>query len=178
MVSLRKTIRWNLRYIEAVNSGDRRPFLLLLEELLNLENAFTKKCYIWNIIRGREFYKNLSFYVVSKAKEVLNGDSDNPEETMARIEQIIQIVMETEKRKTVKQSFVWNITKQVPLITVDTLRYMDAKRVTNILQSEKRVLNDSAMDPFIREIIRLKILVHQTDSTLDDTLNIILDNKT
>ena len=55
---------------------------------------------------------------------------------------------------------------------------MDTKRVTNILQSEKRVLNDSAMDPFIREIIRLKILVHQTDSTLDDTLNIILDNKT
>lgn len=176
MVSLRKTIKWNLRYIEAVNSGDRRPFLSLLGELLNLENAFTKRCYIWNIIRGREFYKNLSFYVVSKAKEVLNGESDNPEEAMARIEQVIQIVMETERRKTVKQSFVWNITKQVPIITVDTLRYMDIKRITHILQNEKRVLNDSSMDPFIQEIIRLKILVNQTDLALDDTLNIILDN--
>lgn len=175
MVSFRKIVKLNLRYIEAINSGDRRPFLSLLEELLNIDHAFTKKYYIWNIIRGREFYKNLSYYVVSLAKEVLNETLGDPDSAMDRIEQVIHIVMETENRKNVRQSFVWNITKQVPLITLDTLRYMDAERVINILQSEKRVLNDSPMDPIIREIIRLKIQNHQTDETLNEVLNVMVE---
>lgn len=168
-------IQLNLRYIKAVNSCDRKNFIQFFDEMLDTKGAFTQKRYIWNLIRGREFYKNVAYHVVTLVKTIL----DNPESTsleLARVEQILSMVMKTEKNESVKSSFIWNITKQVPLITVDTIRYMSPERITNIITSEKRVANDERMDPFIREIIRLKIDLRKTELMLNDTVTMLGDN--
>lgn len=76
MVS-RNAFQWNLAYIQAVNKCDRQTFLQLFHDAMEMElkGLFIRKRYIWNWIRGKDFYKNLAYYVVQQVKDALGDGS-------------------------------------------------------------------------------------------------------
>ena len=150
-------IRWNLRYIRIINSCDRGAIRGLFSELLELEGAFTRRRYLWNWIRGRDFYVNLANMVVDEVRDLINDRSDDPLASMALVERIIRMVMETERSEKVRRSFIWNITKHAPLLTLDTVKYMSAERLLNQLTNENtQIVTDDTMGVIIGEINRLR----------------------
>jgi len=167
MVS-RNALQWNLDYVRAVNKCDRQTFLDLFHEAMkqNVKGLFSRKRYIWNWIRGKDFYKNLAYYVVSQVKDALTDGCENRAEILAELERLIHDILTSEKRFDVRKSFIWNITKQVPLITTDTIAYMSEERITNILRSDKAILCDAAFGPFINEIIDLKERLKESEDLI------------
>lgn len=167
MVS-RNAFQWNLAYIQAVNKCDRQTFLQLFHDAMkmDLKGLFTRKRYIWNWIRGKDFYKNLAYYVVQQVKDVLSGECGNRSEVLEQLEKLIHEVLASEKRYEVRKSFIWNITKQVPLITIDTISYMSEDRITNMLRSDKSILCDAAFGPFINELIDLKERLKESEEII------------
>lgn len=163
-------IQWNIHYIGAINSCDRAEFGKLLDDMLKLPGGFTRKRYIWNIIRGKDFYKNLAYYTTSMVEGVLSGEDLVPDETMRKVEDIIEMVTTTEKRYSVRKSFIWNITKQVPLLTVGTIPYMSQERLTSIITSTKRIAADTAIAPFISEIYSLRAQLDDSRTLMDTML--------
>ena len=172
MVS-RNALQWNIAYVKAVNNCDRQVFLQLFHDAMKAEvkGLFTRKRYVWNWIRGKDFYKNLAYYVVSEVKNALGEGSCNRTEILERVEKLIHELLTSEKRYDVRKSFIWNITKQVPLITTDTVAYMSEDRITNMLRSDKLIMCDATFTPFIREIVDLKGKLKDSEDILTATLD-------
>ena len=149
-------IQLNLKYIRAVNSCRKNNLADFLKDINNLDGAFTKKRYLWNWIRGKNFYIQLTQWTVDLSKEALNTDNEALiEQNMLQISKNLKIVMETEKDEHVRENFVWNVTKAVPLLTLDILRYISRERLTNILRNRTKILCESELLPFTERISEL-----------------------
>lgn len=147
-----------------------------MDEILTLDQPFRKKRYVWNIIRGKAFYKELATYVIRNVQWVMDGTllKDN-KATMDNIEMLVHEVVTTETNTRAIKSFVWNVTKRIPLLTVDTIPYMSPDRVKNVLMSEKLVLNDAALDPFIDTITQLRGQLAESTKLADSLADMIGD---
>ncbi|MCM1295062.1 MAG: hypothetical protein NC311_05925 [Muribaculaceae bacterium] len=150
------TSKWNARYIRVINSCNWNDFVALMDDILDLDQPFRKKRYIWNVIRGKTFYKELSHYVIGYCERVMSGTLDGNRHKMNDIEMLIHEIVTTEKSERALKSFIWAITKKIPLLTIDTIPYMSAERITNILLGEKTVLNDATLEPFIDPLVDLR----------------------
>jgi len=148
--------KWNARYIRVINSCNWNDFVALMDDILDLDQPFRKRRYIWNVIRGKTFYKELSHYVIGYCERVMNGTLDDSRHRMNDIEMLIHEIVTTEKSERALKSFIWAITKKIPLLTIDTIPYMSAERITNILLGEKAALNDAVLEPFIDALVDLR----------------------
>ena len=152
-----KTIKLNLRIISVLSSCNRAPFEELVDEFIGQPKIFRSKWYIWNIVRGKDFYKMLSHYVVEK--------TTNPEKkNHASAEWIIHMVAETTKDQVVLDHFIWAILKQVPLLTTVTIQCASAEKIRSILNSDKIIYTDDALAPFVKEIA----ILHARIKDLED----------
>ena len=159
-------IKINLKMIHVMNSCDRKEFEVLVDSLIGSKKFFYSKRYIWNIIRGRDYYKMLSHYVVEKiTSDLSNIDKD--------AEWIIQMVMDTAKSEDIKRNFIWAIMKQIPLLTVTTIQYASPKKIESLLSSSKQLIADDAILPFILEISDLKNQVKLLEEQLEITSSIM-----
>lgn len=152
-----KTIKLNLRIISVLNSCNRAAFEELVDEFIGQPKIFRSKWYIWNIVRGKDFYKMLSHYVIEK--------TINPEKKdHSAAEWIIRIVAETTKDQSVLNHFVWAILKQVPLLTMVTIQCASKEKIHSILNSDKTIYTDDALAPFVEEVLML----HKRIDDLED----------
>ena len=152
-----KIIKLNLRIISVLNSCNRAAFEELVDEFIGQSKIFRSKWYIWNIVRGKDFYKMLSHYVVEK--------TTNPEKkNHASAEWVVRMMAETTKDQVVLDHFVWAILKQVPLLTVVTIQYASEEKIHSILNSDKTIYTDDALAPFVEEIA----LLHKRIKDLED----------
>ena len=163
-------IRWNMRYIRAINSCNRADIAMLVEELVNLNGGFTKKRYIWNLIRGKDFYLNLASYVRDVAKDILYENIADQEKAMDIIESVIKNVLLTTKKEEVRRNFVRNITKYVPILTIDVVPYLSPDKVRNILSGDTRILTDDVMKPFVEEVLSLRMQLISNEGLMKDLL--------
>lgn len=156
-------IQWNWKYIRVVNSCDNGKLQALYGEMAKLPGAFTRRRYIWNLIRGKTFYLNAASYVIENVALARLNIEANPEgimddatrQLMDDTHKFIQDLMASEKDDSVKRSFVWRVTKNAPLITTDILPYMGENRVRIILDGDW-MLNDQPLSPIINIITELR----------------------
>lgn len=153
-----ETIRDNRKIISAFNSCDRAKFVALLDEFLTrsedeIIKLFTKKRYVWNIIRGKDFYKMVSWYIVDTLK------SDNLDVTkLNNIEQLTHITITSAANDHIRWVFVKSIITQVPLLTVDTIKYIKRDRLDSILEtSNDMIICDCYVEPFMEYIRALEV---------------------
>lgn len=172
-MGLIKTIQMNMRYIRTVNACDLKAYVKFIDEVFQIKGGFTSKRFLWNIIRGKTFYITLANYVVNLVRDVMDGEVTDLDTTMNQVERIIHMVMTTEKDQAVRKSFVQNVTKQVPLVTADMIKYMSYERIQHILEGET-ILNDDYLQPFIDEIAKLHAKLEDAERTLSDTMDIML----
>lgn len=120
-------------------------------------------------MRGRDFYRMMSWYIT----ELIHNNSDDGD-TFQQVEFIIGEILSTTKSEKTKQSFIRNLTKSVPLLTVDTIQYIPSERIRSILKSGSIAYIDKHLLPFMEEIIECR---HQCEILKEDidTLNMIID---
>lgn len=165
--------KWSFRYIRVINSCNWNDFVVLMDDILTLHRPFHSKRYIWNIIRGKTFYKELTHYVTGYVERIMRGELENGKEKMNDIETLIHEIVTTEKSERALKSFIWGITKKVPLLTIDTILYMSNERITNILLGEKTALADTTLEPFITVIIKLREQLNELDDMTTDLTKLI-----
>lgn len=141
----------NKRIIQVFNSCKYEEFEQLLSTILSCddyEKYFTSKWYIWNIIRPRDFYKMCAMYIQKK--------TDKDTIYMTQIEKLIKVVLKTAKNDQIKKTFVWNVTKNVPLIMWEMIPYMSQEKIINMMTKKKYVITDEYTQPFFVaiEVIR------------------------
>ena len=139
----------NRRIIQVLNSCNRESFYALLNDLISIEDIFTSKWYLWNWIRTRDFYKMLSEWI---ANQIQNEREYN-------YEKIIHDILTTTKHKKVKETFIWNLTKRVNILTVDTIQYTSEERIKNILQKHgEKLYVDDHLKPFLEAIVEYRTM--------------------
>lgn len=136
-------IKLNKRIIQVINSCKYEEFEQLLNMILSwkdYEKYFTSKWYVWNIIRPRDFYKMCAMYVQKKTDgEVVN---------MTTAEKLIKIVLKTAKSDQIRKTFVWNITKNTPIIMWEMVPYMSQEKIISMMVRKKYVITDEYTQPF------------------------------
>lgn len=155
-----KWFRLNIKIISVLNSCDRKQFEALIDEVISQPKVFYSKRYVWNIIRGRDFYKMLAHYVVEKI-------SDPEKRSYDDVQRILQMVEDTEKNEAVRRNFVWAIMKQVALLTTVTIKYANEEKIKSILSSNKIIYADDSIKPFIAEIKRLHIQIDELEEQIE-----------
>lgn len=136
-------IKWNRRIIQVMNSCKYEEFEKLINELLELPNYkkfFTSKWYIWNVMRPRDFYKMCAMYI----QKITDGQTDH----FDKAEKLIKIVLHTTKSEQIKKTFVWNITKNTPIIMWDMVPYMNKEKIIVMMVKKKYVIADEIIRPF------------------------------
>ena len=136
-------IKWNRRIIQVMNSCKYEEFEKLINELLELPNYkkfFTSKWYIWNVMRPRDFYKMCAMYI----EKITDGQTDH----FDKAEKLIKIVLHSAKSEQIKKTFVWNITKNTPIIMWDMVPYMSKEKIIVMMVKKKYVIADEIIQPF------------------------------
>ena len=136
-------IKWNRRIIQVMNSCKYEEFEKLINELLefpNYKKFFTSKLYIWNVMRPRDFYKMCAMYI----QKITDGQTDH----FDKAEKLIKIVLHSAKSEQIKKTFVWNITKNTPIIMWDMVPYMSKEKIIVMMVKKKYVIADEIMQPF------------------------------
>lgn len=175
-------LKWNLRYVAAINSCDQRDMQSFIVDCcgaVGYERFMCGKRYLWNLIRGKSFYLGLAEWLSDTGNKVIETETLRDcvereilrDRMMERIDRLVPLVMRTERSEKAKRTFVWNLTKRAPILTVDTIRYMSDERVYNILMNGRTVVNDSAVQPFINAVHDLRLAVDQGETLV----NMMLD---
>ena len=136
-------IKWNRRIIQVMNSCKYEEFEKLINELLELPNYkkfFTSKWYIWNVMRPRDFYKMCAMYI----QKITDGQTNH----FDKAEKLIKIVLHSAKSEQIKKTFVWNITKNTPIIMWDMVPYMSKEKIIVMMVKKKYVIADEIIQPF------------------------------
>lgn len=116
----------NKLILEAINSQNKDRFCEILDELVQIKTIFRKKWYLWNIVRPRDVYKMITYWV----EKNITTEDVNLHNTVLWV---IHEVLETTKTDKIKQTFMWGLLKRVPIITIDTLPYINKEKMTSLL---------------------------------------------
>ena len=172
-MGLFRVIKLNAKIVSVLNSCDRKRFEALIDEVLNIPRIFTSKLYVWNWIRGRDFYKMLAHYVIVNIENCHSpGDITYEEQpsnpyTMDHAERVLQMVLTTASDESVKKNFIWAITKRIPLLTADTISYLSQEKIYSLLRSDKVLITDGAINPFVTEIYNLRKQIKDLEDQLE-----------
>lgn len=151
-MTISNIIKLNCQIIHVYNSCDRNEFAKLFDQVLaykedQVVNVFTQRRYLWNLIRPRDFYKMAAWYIIESTKDA---------EKFKHVDTLVHVILTTAHDDKIRRSFVWNILKHVPLLTIDTIQYASSEKIRNILTSDNAVYSDTYVAPFINEIHRLR----------------------
>ena len=132
-------------------------------------NFLHRRRYLWNLVRGKAFYLAMVDHLVDLCNGLEYGAVLGNE-----IEDIIVNIFESEKYERTRRSFVWNLTKRVPLVTVQTVALISEERLMNIVRGE-RCITDAHMRPLVSEIWRLMNRNREIASANDAILKMMND---
>lgn len=152
-------LQLNLRILKVYNSCDTKSMVSLFGDAIsepNYRKLFTRKYYIWNIFRMKDFYKAAAQYVINMIDEWKKTESLDDDSYQEKVDRAITIILETAKNDEIRKSFIWAITKKHPLITISTIRYSSSQRITNILNSDQAIITDEYTKPMLDMIKNLK----------------------
>lgn len=144
----------NMRLIKAFNSCDQSNQMEVIDDIMkmgesDITKVFRKRYFIWNIFRGKDFYKVMTRYVVNT---VTNGD-------VARGVNALRYSLVTADNDQIRKAFVKAVMKGVPLITIETVMYASKERMDQLLSSNQ--LNDAIIGaelmPFVDRIKELTV---------------------
>lgn len=151
-------VTWNLRIIRTYNTCNTKLMVELFSDVIQCVEKkrlalLTKKCYIWNIFRPRDFYRAASEYVIQQLK-IWIETADTQAQYNA--DKAIELILMTAKSSEIKGQFIFSIIKQVPIMTVKTLEFTSQNRIKYMLNSGKDIVTDDHITPLMEYIKELK----------------------
>lgn len=118
-------IQVNKLIMKAINSQDKNIFCEVMDTLMDsdVKGLFVKKRYLWNIIRPRDIYKLMTYWIEINIKD---------EKISQRINIMHELLLNTKDIK-IRKSFVWGLMKHVNLLTIHTIEYTSEEKIKNIV---------------------------------------------
>ena len=118
-------IQVNKLIMKAINSQDKNVFCEVIDTLMDadVKGLFIKKRYLWNIIRPRDIYKLMTYWIEINIKD---------EKIPQRINIMHELLLNTKDIK-IRKSFVWGLMKRVNLLTIYTIEYTSEEKIKNIV---------------------------------------------
>ena len=118
-------IQVNKLIMKAINSQDKNVFCEVMDTLMDadVKGLFVKKRYLWNIIRPRDIYKLMTYWIEINIKD---------EKISLRINIMHELLLNTKDIK-IRKSFVWGLMKRVNLLTIYTIEYTSEEKIKNIV---------------------------------------------
>ena len=164
-MSIKSIISMNLKIMKAVNSCERAQYMPLLDEIMDMKESemwkiFTKKYYLWNLLRGKDFYKTLAVYVIDKV------NSDVPED-MNRAELAIKVGIATANKDKDCKAFVKTILRNVSVLTVDTIRYTTNEKLEQLLSEPEGIIADEKMTVVLKTVSDMKSQISALQSIME-----------
>ena len=155
----------NRMYIDAVNSDDTEEINRFFDTVSEDERYFTRRRYIWNLIRGKEFCRLVAEWSIDwyRRASVLDKTGNI---AMLDVVRTLHWIMSTETHEKIKRSLVWKITKYAPIVTIDTVPYISPERIRNILNSDRWIVTDVAMEPIVNGYSELLLDLTNTKAAL------------
>lgn len=138
-------IQVNKLIMKAINSQDKNVFCEVMDTLMNanVKGLFVKKRYLWNIIRPRDIYKLMTYWIEINIKD---------EKISQRINIMHELLLNTKDIK-IRKSFVWGLMKRVNLLTIYTIEYTSEEKIKNIVGKlgvpDQDVYADSILLPLL-----------------------------
>lgn len=152
----RSWFSWNFTYIKTYNSCNNVELQNFYNEILEyLPKGFTRKRYLWNILRGKTFYINVARYVITNLQASREKNCEDPKSYLDKASRMMRAILLTTKDERICRSFIRNIVKSVPLLTIETIQYLDSDRISMILANADGVFSDECLNPFINRITEL-----------------------
>ena len=189
-MNLRRIIRLNLHIIRVFNSCDRKKFMALMDVVYDIPGIFRKKYYIWNIIRPRDMYKMIAHWVIGRYEKYQNdmkdpialskalgldfdGDVVNPTKVaqvyLIPMEIVIKEILETTSSYAIRRTFIWNIMKTCPILTVYTIQYASPEKIKSLLMGNKDLICDPFMAPIVDTIMEYRDHIKAYEAIVEDT---------
>lgn len=169
-----KFLTLDCKYIAIVNKCDMTEMYQFFLEIIKIPEVFERKRYIWNIIRGKDFYKCAADFVVREMAQLDMGDPDElSSDHITNMENMINGILNSTKNEAIRKSFVWNVTKKVPILYMVMLPYMSPERIQNILKSDNLLIDD-ALKPIIDIIKDQRHMIEDLQSMNNTFQNVSL----
>ena len=162
-MTLAQWFKLNARIVQTFNSCNPTKFQELLTDVMmkyppkQALKIFSSKLYVWNIVRPRDFYRMTSIWVTDQIAVGKLQDAEN----------MIKLVLLTTHNESACKNFIWVITKRVPLLTVDTIKYMSPEKIHSILSGDKEIICDHVMRPIVDEVINLRNRIESLEVLTD-----------
>lgn len=145
-------IKVNKLILKAINSQDKDIFCDVMETFIKekvITGIFKKKYYLWNIIRPRDVYKLIAYWIETTI------DCDDSDTYNLRIDIMHELILTTKNIK-IRKSFVWGLLKRVNILTIYTIQYASSDKIFNIISKlnspDQRVYVDNILYPLMMSV--------------------------
>lgn len=153
----------NRRLIRAFNSCDQSNQMEVIDDIMRMSESditkvFRKKYFIWNIFRGKDFYKVMARYVINTVKDGRPAVAVNA----------LRHSLVTAHDDSIRKAFVKSIMRGVPLITIETVMYASKERMEQLLSGDQ-LDNAIVGEELIPFVDRIKELIANNEMLQDLT---------
>ena len=138
-------IKRNIAYIKSINSCDLTTCTEFFRKLVvedetpeKVEKLFTSKMYLWNILRGKQFYKTMSYFISS-----IFDDYDAIEEGV----KIYEYIVNTASSDDIRKAFTTSVMKKHPFLTLTSIRYSSYNRIADVISTRSWIFVDNYVKP-------------------------------
>ena len=152
-------IQINKKILKVLNGCHIHEFTEFMDMILSqpdYEKYFKSKLYLWNWIRPRDIYKMSAIYISNCLNRHTEAD-------IIQADKLIKILLATTKDEKVKQNFAWNIMKNAPILSMELIPYASPEKIHNFLTTDKEVIVDDTLQPFVQEIRDLQTKIHNLE---------------
>ena len=140
-----KWLRDNLEYIKVINSCDFGSFKTFMAGLIDstdktvegVRRLFTRRRYVWNWMRGKDFYKSMAMFVIALAQA---GAIEQAHHILACVVKTSPSGNREDIKHDIRRFFVKSIMLKTPMISPITVEFMSEERLDELINTEK--LND------------------------------------
>ena len=167
----------NRLYIQMINDPDGNNIELFFAMLVEMNpKKRLRKRYLWNLLRGRGFYTALAKWTVENVRFVEDCAPGTITDRLRENMDLIHDLALQDGRRAVFRSFVWNVTKHAPILTMDFVPLLSAERVHNILSTKAVIYSDEATQPFVDEILGLRRSLQEKELECQKLLETLSSN--
>lgn len=163
-MKIRMIFKINKRLLAAFNSCDQTNQMKVIDDIMQMEESditkvFQKKYFIWNILRGKDFYKVMARYIINSVQD---GN-------VAVAVNVLRHSLVTAENDDIRRAFVKSIMRAVPLITIETVMYASKERLDALLASAQldNAIVGQELLPFVNRIREL----NESATTLQDLVD-------
>lgn len=176
-MSILEIIRINKKFLTAMRSCDQTQQIVCIIGFMKeygektFEKIMTKKYFIWNLCRSKDFYKIMASIIVYLYSEWDKHENDIEVRTECEtwINILIRLTLKSADNDQIRFSFIKAVERRCYVLTVETIPYISEERLQSIMGDQyvsTKSITDPILRPFVKELQNKSELIEILSSTV------------